>query len=359
MYGGSLAGAQTAFTMKTYNDIFAGGIGSSATVQALLEYPTWYNPIMKFGPSDCISRLVSIIDKIDVLIGSGDETGIQKLKDIFGLGSLSSLGDFAMTIAYPIGGPMNYPTNTWQELNWSDRYGSSDFWDFCSNVTNPSPPANISSVDTALTAYSDGEPWTGLGNYAAYVKRVLLPQCISGRINSTDTGCFSTQNATYWADPTNSATRSYLYSTCAESGAYQTAPAYGPSLISRVLQIPYTQQWCTWAFPPGTSNSIPSTPALNYYNSYGGWDLQAKNLALIDGATDVWLDLCYHSNLVNKLRISSDLYPSYLIAGAGHHWDSYGIRNVSAEPAYIREAHLWEERTVTRFLERWEGQKGQ
>jgi hypothetical protein len=38
MYCGCLTGAQTAFTMKTYNFIFAGGISSSATTQALLEY---------------------------------------------------------------------------------------------------------------------------------------------------------------------------------------------------------------------------------------------------------------------------------------------------------------------------------
>lgn len=252
---------------------------------------------------------------------------------------------------------MNYPTNTWQELNWSELYGSSDFFNFCSNVTNPSPPENISSIDTALSQYSNGEAWTGLGNYASYVKNTLLPLCTTGRINSTDPGCFSTQNQTYYADPTNGAARSYLYSTCAESGAYQVAPANGPSLISRALQIPYTQQWCEWAFPPGEHNSIPDTPALHYYNSYGGWDIKAKNLALIDGNTDVWLDLCYHSNLVDKVRVSSEWYPSYLIAGAGHHWDSYGIGDVQAEPQYIREAHLWEERTVRGFLEHWEGKK--
>jgi hypothetical protein len=110
MYGGSLAGAHTAFTMKTYNSIFAGGIGSSATTQALLEYPQWYDPIIKFGPADCVSRIVNIVDKIDALIQSGNAQGIQQLKDIFGLGALQSLGDFAMTIAFPIGGPMNYPT---------------------------------------------------------------------------------------------------------------------------------------------------------------------------------------------------------------------------------------------------------
>ncbi|RYN52172.1 hypothetical protein AA0114_g5056 [Alternaria tenuissima] len=353
MYGGSLAGAHTAFTMKTYNDIFAGGIGSSATTQALLEYPQWYDPIIKFGPSDCVSRIIDIVDKMDELIWSGNKEGIQQLKEIFGLGALQDLRDFAMTIAFPIGGPMNYPTNTWQEINWSPKYGSEDFFNFCSNVTNINPPANISSVDMALAKYSQGESWTGLGGYADYVKKTLIPNCESGRIDSTDEGCFGTQNQTDYADPSNGAARSYLYSTCSESGAYQVAPTNGPSLISRVLQIDYTQQWCTWAFPPGEHNSIPATPQLHYYNKYGGWDVQAENLAKIDGNTDVWLDLCYHSNLAPQPRISSDKYPSYLIAGAGHHWDSYGIKNVSAEPDYIREAHYWEERTVSRFLQFW------
>jgi len=349
--------------MKTYNDKFAGGIGSSATVQAVLEYPTWYTPIMKYGPADCVSRIVDIVDKIDNLIWDDNQKGIQAVKQVFGLGDLSSLGDFAMTIAFPIGGPMNYPTNTWQELNWSPLYGSSDFWNFCANVTNPNPPANISSVDTALAQYTNGEPWTGLGNYANYIKQTLLPLCTTGRIASTDPGCFSTQNQTFYADISNSAARSYLYSTCAESGGYQVAPATGPSLVSRALQIPYTQQWCTWAFPDGHFNKVAPTPDLHYYNKYGGWNLQAENLALIDGNTDVWLDLCYHSTLAStsssssSLRISSDKYPSYLIAGAGHHWDSYGIKNVAAEPAYIREAHYWEMRTVGRFLEFWTEKK--
>ncbi|ORX95978.1 peptidase S28 [Clohesyomyces aquaticus] len=353
IYGGSLAGAQTAFTMKTYNSVFAGGIGSSATAQAILAYPYWYNPIMKFGPADCISRLVGIVDKIDDVIRSGNQRAIQEVKEVFGLGALKNLGDFAMTIAFPIGGPMNYPTNTWQELNWNPAYSGEDFYDFCSNVTNPFPSENNYKVDTQLSKYSYGEPWTGLGSYADYVKKTLIPMCESGRIDSTDPGCFGTQNETYYADPTNGGARSYLYSTCTEQGAYQVAPAHGPSLISRVLQIPYTQQWCTWAFPAGKYNRIPPTPDLQAYNKYGGFNIQAPRLALIDGNVDVWLDLCYHSNLAPSPRISSDIHPSYLIAGGGHHWDSAGIKNVSAELDYIREAHLWEIRTVGRFIEMW------
>jgi hypothetical protein len=101
MYGGSLAGAQTAFTMKTYNSLFAGGIGSSATTYATLEYPQWYDPIIRYGPSDCISRIVDIVDKIDQILASGNKGAIEELKDVFGLSALYNNGDFAQTIAYP------------------------------------------------------------------------------------------------------------------------------------------------------------------------------------------------------------------------------------------------------------------
>ncbi len=41
LYGGSLAGAQTAFAVKTHGDVLYGGIAASAPIQAKLEYPEW------------------------------------------------------------------------------------------------------------------------------------------------------------------------------------------------------------------------------------------------------------------------------------------------------------------------------
>lgn len=87
--------------MKQYNDLFAGGIAASAPVHSQWEYPEWYNPIMRYGPSDCISRLVGIIDKIDEVIDSGDEDAIQAVKEVFGLGAVSDIRDFAQAISYP------------------------------------------------------------------------------------------------------------------------------------------------------------------------------------------------------------------------------------------------------------------
>jgi hypothetical protein len=41
LYGGSLAGAETAYSIKSYGDVLYGGIASSAPVKVVLPYPEW------------------------------------------------------------------------------------------------------------------------------------------------------------------------------------------------------------------------------------------------------------------------------------------------------------------------------
>ena len=257
-YGGSYPGALSAFTIKTYGDTFYGGISSSGVIHAQLDYPEWYNPIQLLAPQDCVASINNIVDNIDSLVASGQDDAIAELKATFGLSALEDIRDFAQTIAFPIGGPFYYPTYTFQELNWDPKRGHTDFFDFCRNVTALNPPANNTAIDQQFANYTDGQPWKNLGNYAAYVKRVVLPLCASGDYNSNT--CFGTQNASWWADPSNGAERSYLYTTCTEFGAYQAARPVGEkSLISRVIDTDYTQQWCDWAFPPGMFSVIPSS----------------------------------------------------------------------------------------------------
>ncbi|KUI56518.1 putative serine protease EDA2 [Cytospora mali] len=345
MYGGSLAGAQAAFTVKTYPEIIYGGIASSGVIRVSVEYPQWYNPVQKFAPSDCVQSINDIVDKLDGLLDAGNTEAVEELKGIFGLESLTDDRDFAKTIAYPVGGPFDYPTDTWQELSWTDQ--NTQFWQFCGNVTDIDAPENITAVDEQMAKYTDGEAWENLGNYANYVKEVILPTCPSGDYASGD--CFGQGNATFWTEEIDDGTRAYLYTSCTEMGLFQAAPKQGKSLLSRVMTGNYTQEQCTMAFPPGKYNSIPSSPNVDIWNAYGGYDLQADRLAFIDGNQDPWQDGCYHSNSAPE-RYSTDLHPEYLIVDGGHHWDSYGILDVPAEPQFIREAHYWEIRTVKKWL---------
>lgn len=132
----------------------------------------------------------------------------------------------------------------------------------------------MTQIDYALAQYTHGEPCTRLGNYARYIRNYLILLCDGAAVNSR--ACFGTQNATYWANATISGSRSFLCSTCTESGIYQVARPYRPSLISRPLQVNYTQQWCNWSFPAGEHNVVPATPDLWRYNQYGGCDRRAR-----------------------------------------------------------------------------------
>ncbi|CAK4017316.1 serine protease EDA2 [Lecanosticta acicola] len=359
LYGGSNAGAQTAYSLKTYSPLLWGGICTSGTIKAKHTYVEFYDPIQKFGPQDCIGSINAIIDNIDYLFAHGNASQIHHMKSIFGLEALKDNRDFAMTIAFPLGGPLYYPTSTWQELIWDPAQSDMDFWYFCRNVTNLDAPHNIPQVDYELAPYTNGEPWTNLGNYANYIKMQLIPTCNGAPIDSS--ACFGTQDPAYWANTTNDKDRSYLYTVCTEIGSYQAARLHGPTLLSRVVQADHTQQWCEWAFPPGQYNKIPPSPELWWANKYGGYDVSAPRLAYIDGDQDVWLDLGYHSHdAPERVTASAEeayLHPQLLIPGAGHGWDSYGIQNVSAEPDFIREAHLWEIRIVKKWLEMFEQQK--
>jgi hypothetical protein len=249
--GASYPGGLTAFTVKTYPRTFLGGIASSALIHGQVEYPEFYDPIQQLAPQDCVGSINDIVDNLDSLIRANNTAAIQDLKAIFGLSALQDIRDFAQTIAFPIGGPLFYPVSTWQEINWNSKYSQRDFFDFCRNVTDINAPGNITNVDLTLSKYTDGIPWKNLGNYAAYIKRVVLPLCVNGDYNSPT--CFGTQHPDYWANVTTRTRRSYLYTTCTEMGMYQASyPRAEKSLISRVINANYTQQWCGWAFPQGT-----------------------------------------------------------------------------------------------------------
>lgn len=190
LYGGSLAGAQTSFAVKTYGDVLYGGIAASGVIKVAVEYPEWYDPIQKFAPQDCVTSINDIVDKFDSLVAANNSAAILELKQIFGVETLTDNRDFAKTIAYPVGGPFDYPTETWQELSWQDQ--DSTFWAFCNALTDIDAPENVRAVDAQMAKYTDGEVWANLGNYAQWIKDVILPTCPSG--NYAGGECFGQGN---------------------------------------------------------------------------------------------------------------------------------------------------------------------
>lgn len=108
VYGGSLAGAQTAFSIKAHGDVLYAGIAASGVIHAVHAYPQWYAPIQLYAPQDCVASINNIVDNFDALVRAGNRGAVNTFKTIFGLESLTDDRDFAQTIAFPIGGPLNY-----------------------------------------------------------------------------------------------------------------------------------------------------------------------------------------------------------------------------------------------------------
>lgn len=163
-----------------------------------------------------------------MLIDANNTAAISQLKTLFGLQDLEDLRDFVYTMALPIGGPMNYPLGTYQELNWNASYSNPFFWQMCGNITNDQAAKNITANDDALANYTNGESWPGLGGYANFFQVNFLPLCESGNYGSSDPGCYGVSNRklclilysvrsntvseSALANTTTTTARAYLYS---------------------------------------------------------------------------------------------------------------------------------------------------
>lgn len=99
LYGGSLAGAQTALSIKVHGEVLYAGIASSAPINVPVGYPEWYNTIQKYAPQDCITSINGIIDGFDSLVAKNLTSAVKEFKTLFGLEALTDDRDFAAAIA--------------------------------------------------------------------------------------------------------------------------------------------------------------------------------------------------------------------------------------------------------------------
>ncbi|KAH8829048.1 extracelular serine carboxypeptidase [Flagelloscypha sp. PMI_526] len=325
LFGASLAGGQVAITLKAYPDIIYGAISSSGTVQSYAGYPQWFYKAQQHGPRDCMKSVEDIVAKIDHVIALNDSKAITELKTVFGLEELEDLGDFAVTIA----NPLLYPDNGWQELHWDPSVGSNEFYYFCGNLTNPDSPTNITRVDKQLAKYTNGKEWKNLGNYAEWIKTVIIPFCPEGTsISSND--CFGTLNATAYDDPFDlSEIRPYIYQICSEFGGY-------PPTMQLVFP-PWPVQH--YHFSQADPNWIDGTNSA-------GLALEADRLMQVDAASTLQRTLTQGNRLPLK--------PTYEIPGAGHVWDSRGLLDISLEPKFIQDVHYFELAAVKGWLDNFE-----
>jgi hypothetical protein len=104
LYGGSYAGAFVAFLRVIYPDLFWGAISSSGVTKAIWDYWQYYEPVVQFGPPDCIKttqKLTNVVDNI--LLKHNDPKTVATLKAAFSLSNMTYIDDFANQLAQGVG----------------------------------------------------------------------------------------------------------------------------------------------------------------------------------------------------------------------------------------------------------------
>lgn len=206
-YGGSYAGAKSAFARKLFPEVFWGALASSAVTTAIEDFHDYYTPIVQYGPSECISLLQNHTELIDSLLELKMPYITSRLKGAFGLGNITSDADFVNALAIPLG--------SWQARNWDPAVGSTRFFRFCDALTPPTNDSNNNSTSIVASLFPSlpSDPKKALESlqgYANYVSEHVAPLCPP---DATQDECFGTDE--YGGDSLEEAPwKSWSYQFC-------------------------------------------------------------------------------------------------------------------------------------------------
>ncbi|KAG0647554.1 putative extracellular serine carboxypeptidase [Hyphodiscus hymeniophilus] len=321
-YGGSYAGAFNAFLRKLYPDVFWGTISSSGVVEAIWDYWTYYEPIRVYAKQSCVLNTQKITHMMDNILLGNDKKTKTELKAAFGLPNVTYDDDFAYVVGYGI--------DAWQGKNWDPEVNDPSFELYCGNITTdsiiyPETKGLESTVQDLLKKGGYGsevnELTTPMLNWIGWLGQYIVDGCAGEQDE-----CFSTHNATYYAQDSISdgSWRSWPYQYCTQWGFLQTGgtPKDILPLTSRLNTLEWESIVCVDSF------NITTPPNVTAVNKYGGFAISYPRLAFVDGQIDPWRPATPHASPFNTTahnRTSTVSEPFILIADAVHHWDENAL----------------------------------
>ncbi|KAJ3562051.1 hypothetical protein NP233_g9817 [Leucocoprinus birnbaumii] len=346
-YGGSYAGARSAHMKILYPELVWGAIASSGVTHAAVENWQYMEIIRNAADPTCSHHLENSIAIIDTILLTGKFK--TQLKGLFGLADLQHDQDFASLISNVLG--------SWQSKVWDPSVGSTTFDKFCAAINAPIPGHGISAEAVNLPFGAPermvkiDEGFTldlSVLNWANYIKNGTVARC-----RTTVEECFGTFDDSQFQDTgLDQDWRLWQFQVCTQWGYFTTTPPdlTQPRLMSRLVTLPYLAKICKQAYLPGESFQVPPLPNVTAVNALGDFDIAADRLAIID--VDPWKPDTPHSDDARS-RPDTTLRPFKLIPGAVHHWDEYGLADLSQEPEEIQKIHAEMVAFVEAWLEDW------
>lgn len=244
-FGGSYAGALSAWLRAFFPGQFAGAIASSGVVQLELGFSKFDQQIAASCGPQCATIMQYTYGAIDAALSDPQRNAWIKSK--FAADALSD-GDFRYLLA--------------DAGSMAVQYG------FAERLCNP-------MVQAAASANGAVEPL--LDAFSSYAQTNFYSTLETGSSEE-----YSTAYLRNTAASEEKSARAWLYQTCSELGWFQVAPAENP-MRSANLTLSYFRAHCADVF------GRPLWPDVDAGNrNTGGRGIRATNLYFVNGGQDPW-----------------------------------------------------------------------
>ncbi|KAG8904832.1 hypothetical protein FRB99_001088 [Tulasnella sp. 403] len=302
--------------------IFAPSLATLLNISGTRQY---FEPIEEGMPKNCSRDAALVIRAIDEVFHNGKEENKAAMKNAFGLGNLTD-DDF---------GIISLPLWNWEYMRpWSSKYqGQNAFFKWCDSIQTFSN----GTVNTSPEGVGLQQAITG---YTTFIKSHI--PCQGG-------ACYSTYNYSrpFYTDQTaDNSLRQWMWLDCNELGWWQRNYS---SIMSSLITSEYYLRQCNHLFPnadgtPGNFN--PNTTGTN--TVYGGWNLSAQNLYVVNGQYDPWRSVSLSSIWAPPQPPSQTIE---VLAGGHHCWD-WNLSGAYYNPDVKRVVDLGID-TLRGWLEAW------
>ncbi|KAF3920980.1 hypothetical protein ABW20_dc0103123 [Dactylellina cionopaga] len=342
-YGGSYAGAKSAFLQVAYPEAYYGSLASSAVVWAGENFWEYNEPVRKNGDPICVAILEETAKRVDNYSAIGGSIW-QDFKTLFGLKGVEDR-DAANYIFGVLG--------NWQGGNWNKEESGAKSWDrFCANITHGLEDGyfghNCEEKVLSKRQYLDIE--VGIRNFAVWTAASVRGDCG----NSNVTSCLSTWDESgYEGTELSDGWKLWPWQVCTEWGYLMPgAPPGFPTLMPRIVDLKYLRRMCQYNFGFPADFVIDTSKVLQY----GSYNLTAPRLMYIDGTHDPWLYATPHSLYSPQKDVVNDL--NVFIKESWHHNDENGLGDISKEPQRIQDVHNLEIKVVGDWVKQFHAERG-
>ncbi|ETW78603.1 serine protease [Heterobasidion irregulare TC 32-1] len=267
--GGSYPGVRGALLRQRNPETIFAAWASSAPVHAQVDMASYYAAAERSLTRNCSADWVAVTRHVDGVLRSGNasaaiEVKFALLKALLSGPGGNTTGAQNLTKSQAAAtSDVNAASILMEALNFYQYYGfEASVLPFCNIVET----RNFSSdpVEAGLAAT--------LGVDAAF--KAFL------------TGIAEIDYDSIPGVPDDPVTdRSWMWQYCSEYGFYQRGdPTNSLSIETSFLSLELFQAECNSTFPEG----LPSSPAVEHVNKYGGWDMRPSNVLFTNGEFDPW-----------------------------------------------------------------------